>query len=444
MLIFMGIPVALFYRIAHRFEKEYAPVAATLPAELAAARKEGLPTIPEALRPDPPVSDAENAAPLYRSLNAIYKQRGKAEQDADGLFVSSVLKKTSRTEADRQAMRDFLNRHAEELKIAEQAGAKPRCDFAHDWNLGMETRFAEGPLLRDAARLLAVHALLCSDENQPVPALHDIALGAQIGRHAASDPTIIAALVGSAIEAIMHRQFVAILQRHGANPDILPAAKATLGAFSGRIDFRHAFAGELVLSLVTFEQIRRSPGFAAEMRRRGIRLPPPSNPQVKEQMTDAWKSRIIDYWRRVQSSLSASRGDLVSFESALQQIQSEEDTRRLAAGYEMNALLVSVFVKLPARGMQQAANGHLRSRLVALHEYHGEHRVFPLSLAALPPSADNQDPFTNQPLLYRRIGSGNGFILYSAGNNRKDDGGSTKITKVDDTNWPEDIAVSYP
>lgn len=60
----------------------------------------------------------------------------------------------------------------------------------------------------------------------------------------------------------------------------------------------------------------------------------------------------------------------------------------------------------------------------ALAEYRGEHGNCPASLASmsLPPGASTEDPFTGQPLRYRR--SGSHYLLYSLGPDGKDDDGT--------------------
>jgi hypothetical protein len=71
----------------------------------------------------------------------------------------------------------------------------------------------------------------------------------------------------------------------------------------------------------------------------------------------------------------------------------------------------------------QEALGQLAFSLAA---YRADHGTYPDSLGALVPKYARRvssDPFTEQPLRYRREGSG--FLLYSVGQNGVDDGGRT-------------------
>src|SRR5437588_1996068 len=82
-VIMAGLGVWTVHNFGVRLTK-YAPVARMLPAELAAAKREGLPLTPADLRPKPPVPDSQNAAPLYRRIDVALRSLPKAAQDADG------------------------------------------------------------------------------------------------------------------------------------------------------------------------------------------------------------------------------------------------------------------------------------------------------------------------------------------------------------------------
>ena len=425
------------YRVAHRFSKEYAPLAATLPAEIAGAKKEGLPTTIEDLRPKPPVSDADNAAQTYRKLIALYSRQSKKAADADKTFVTEHLKVKARTPQNDQEIRAYLKTYATELTLSERAAQKPQCDFARDWSKGFNVIFPELSVMRSGARLLMLRAAVESDENQPIPALHDVTLAAKVAQHSASDPTLIASLVKIAILAVANRRFVEILQRHGNDSAIFPAAQEAATALADPIDLRRVFGGEMVLGRATIQNITASdtadlPG--------GVRLP--ANVQVQQQMKAAWEARMIANWRTVQRQLRNSHGDLLASERALNATEAEEQAHRFEAGYELNAALNPVYGKAIAKVMQNQATANLRAEMLALLKYRQKWGNFPGALSELPDAAKQNDPFTNQPLGYKTTAMS--FVIYSVSNNRKDDGGSDKSVKLGDSNWPEDIVVAYP
>ncbi len=82
---------------------------------------------------------------------------------------------------------------------------------------------------------------------------------------------------------------------------------------------------------------------------------------------------------------------------------------------------------------------HLRQTLLDALEYKQNQGSFPASLNKLPGAPARNDPFTDEPLHYRK--TANGFVLYSVGEDREDNGGSEKMTE---DNWLEDLVVRYP
>ena len=92
--------------------------------------------------------------------------------------------------------------------------------------------------------------------------------------------------------------------------------------------------------------------------------------------------------------------------------------------------------------MEQVANSNLRQEMLSVLEFKQQTGKFPESLDDLPNSPAKADPFTNQPLKYKK--TDNGFLLYSVSNNRLDDGGSKANLPINGTDWPEDLVISYP
>jgi hypothetical protein len=93
-------------------------------------------------------------------------------------------------------------------------------------------------------------------------------------------------------------------------------------------------------------------------------------------------------------------------------------------GRLLSALLVrGLTFEAADQGETQEMVGRLAFSLAA---YRADHGTYPDSLGALVPryaSRVPSDPFTEQPLRYRREGSG--FLLYSVGHNGVDDGSRT-------------------
>jgi hypothetical protein len=108
-------------------------------------------------------------------------------------------------------------------------------------------------------------------------------------------------------------------------------------------------------------------------------------------------------------------------------------------GYVMVSQLMPVMGRAGAFRDESLSQIRLVQAALALKSYRHEHAAYPATLAALP-SEIRQDPFSGKDLVYRRTDSG--YLLYSIGQNLKDDGGkvpekSEDRTKSGDLVWGE-------
>jgi hypothetical protein len=436
-LIGIGVWVS-FGWLAHKALQmsQYAPVARTLPAEIAAARREGLPLEPNDLRPPSPVPDSQNAAPLYSRITNEFNALPKAQRDAEGETAIAILH-TTRTEADRAKARALLLRCAPQMRLAEQAALLPRCDFHRPYEQGPNMMIPEYATARQFARLFALRAILESDAGQPEAALRSIAIGARIGRHMSEDPILIALLVRIAIQAIMDRAFQVVVLKYQDRPDILRLAAQTNRAFDPPPDVRHAFRGEMVMCRVCVDMVRSTPSWISFLplsaRARA------QSRQVRRDMCDAWEARMLAYWRRVFAGLRAHPGDLIAQYRALKPLGDQEEANDGKPTYELSAILMPVFSRVVLKVAACEAKRRLRKTILALIAYRQKTGQFPASLTDLPAPLP-PDIFTSRPLFYRRTGQG--FILYSVGENFRDDGGKAKSEKKGE--GLPDIAIQYP
>jgi hypothetical protein len=88
-------------------QRELNEAARTLPRELAAARREGLPLTPADLRRSPPVPTAQNAAPLYREFVRRWGELATPDRDARDTSLGRVISGKA-GEADWRRARETL------------------------------------------------------------------------------------------------------------------------------------------------------------------------------------------------------------------------------------------------------------------------------------------------------------------------------------------------
>jgi len=175
----------------------YERAAASLPAELKAAKAEGLALTPEDLIQTPRVADERNAALLYQQINLA----NITSTDED---VLTAVRKPHPTPAQRKAASAVILKAAPALLLAEKAADLPGCDFHRSWALGPDLPLPEYGVLRKLARVLAAKAAIQADSGYPEEALRSIRIGACITYHLGDEPILIPLLVRIAIERLRY------------------------------------------------------------------------------------------------------------------------------------------------------------------------------------------------------------------------------------------------
>lgn len=437
----VGVGVWVF-RLAVGAMKDLASGARSLPHELAAARRDGVPLETSDLRPDPPLPASRNAAPYIKKLGEVYWSQTESENRRTGEIMDAMAS-ASRRDADRRAARDWLKQRSRIITLAEMAASKPDCDMAKAYEEGPYLKFPEFAGAREAARLLAIRATLESDEGRYREAFRDIALGARLGRHVGREPVLVAMLVRLAIENLMHRAFATILCDHADRADVIGMARATLPAFGNAPDIERAFGGEVVMGRVMVDMLRTGKDIKTVT---GTDAPEAASRALSSRGSarlfyGASEARIVNYWRHVYARLRQHPGDYVALGSALRDLDREmqEKARASAPSYILIAILAPTVTKVADRVAHNEAQRRMREGLVRIAEYRLRTGRFPQTLAEAGGSP-LKDPFTGKPLQYRRTPKG--FLLYSVGENCIDDGGNGR--RPPEGGSAPDIVIEYP
>lgn len=145
------------------------------------------------------------------------------------------------------------------------------------------------------------------------------------------------------------------------------------------------------------------------------------------------QERCFEEWAALPLNLSIARFD--PWVAQLQEIVRECPALRL--NYEVDLLPPG---ESRLHSGYRAASRAGFSTLLALHRFKADYNHWPASLGELVPgylSRLPEDPFSGEPLKYRRSPDGN-FVLYSVAENLQDDGGTPVGTKAAPN------AVEYP
>lgn len=395
--------------------------------ELAKARAAGIAVDASDLAKLTYVPDAQNAAPLYRKIFA--KTDGTTAIGKDLKAVTQGLGTHAKPE-DKEKAIEADTRLQPLFAEVRQAAALPGCDFGYDWSLGFKVLFPEFTKLKDLAKALCFDASQKSARGDWRGALDDIAAAQKLGRHAGACPTVVGMLVEIATEAIANRSLDGIIDENSKNVAFLQAAKQVHDGFGPLANYRRSLMGELVLGRISIGQIKSFGELTGSMDP-SDGTPPGQTPIDKavfgsQVARDAFEAKLVAAYRMLITSIPK---DPDRWEDAGK--ASKEFGRRVEADQSitnvLNRILFPVFSEATEAIGTTQAHRHLTDtalRLLINRSISGE---LPKYLPNYGPT--RIDPFTGHALKY--LPKGSGFLLYSVGKDRVDDGG---ITKADDPN----------
>jgi len=327
----VGFGVAFYLR-----GEPYRAAARALPAELAAAKAEHIPLTPADMERAAPVQDKDNAALLYAQL---YQPAGIGAAQKD---VALVIADRA-TAAQRRSASKQVAAEAAQFTIVEQAASLPHCDFHRKWAQGPDLTFPEHGPMRHMAQMLAVKATLECDDGDPEAALRTIGVCARMTRHLGEEPIMMAALVRIAIEAVISRAFVHVIDKYAGRDDILHLAASTDREFGDLPDIRFSLSGEPVLYRIAMASVAHVDlGAGTTIERFRTRV-------SREVLAQAYEQRAVAYWRRHYAVLRRTSVEpmatyiaMKAFADADSAVQSDRNGNPKPT-YEGNAVVMVVY-----------------------------------------------------------------------------------------------------
>ena len=421
-----------------------------LEAELARIKAAGEPlTLVEAA--PKPVPDDQNAAVLYNEVFRIdwerFQPQHKLEpaappeeprpeqapklvregfRDLPAEYLQAV-EAYCRGERDgvERTVREALSdpRVRERLAILREASRLPAAVFPVNWEAGAAALFPHLARYREATRWVTARMLVTAADGDVDGALEWCRVGLRMSEHAAAEPTLIAELVGIALQAITLRGAEQMLAQEAASVAAADRMSEYVGTIDMKESFLNAMRGERAFGRCVFEEAESMP--AAEFG--GLLGGAP----------DAWPLlylyagplgkpvRAFDeltYLKCWRVLLETSAVDYREAKSG--RLSDIDNAYGIPATAPVARMLVPVFARAGAK--RDAAIGRLDEfrTVLALKVYKQEHGAYPESLDELRRTLSwelPKDIFSGEAFRYQR--KGEGFMLYSFGRDLDDDGG---------------------
>jgi len=404
---------------------------------LAGLKEQGIPlTVGELI---PPCPEGENGATLWKAAEELYAFEGE-----DNKLITKVYQAFVRNEGispeEWSALGRLIEKNRRMLDLIPEVAAKPRFQYGDRELPSFERRMPFVIKVLRSARLLGFEAFMAAENGDVRGSLDSLRTGLRFAPKIAEESSLIAYLIALADVKLCLHFLNRSLSGRAAAEDLLLPLLDDLGERQierWKALLQNSMRGERVvfldIGLADARTWATSIGGKGLWERLGLWL---IRPLIKR---DVRRSLPIyaDLETMVALPYYQTRDLWKPHNDRLEGLPWYAVVSKLAIpGMDAACMKVATFDALA-----RATRAGLACRI-----HKGRTGQYPESLEALVPGLLDEvpiDPFTGKSFVYRR--DGEGFIVYSLGSNRKDDGGRStwEITQVvmekdDDWTWRED------
>jgi hypothetical protein len=428
MAVIVGVP-AVAYAVTlalslSRLRQAYATLA-----------KDGRPMNAADLIP-PEVPDEQNAAVLYEKAASLFKSQPTERKknqleylgDLSSRYVGDSIKPEDLPEF-RQLMGQEVVTSA--LAIAEQGTLHPACRLKRDYQ---SDPLSEMPIIgdmRNLVRILGARACLEAQANEPNKAWETVRTQLRLAKALRSDPSF----MGQLVHWQMTRSACSTIQRLC---EVVPptedqglAIAALLGSVDRTAALVHALDGERLLRGEWFFNLPE------DQLRQALRRDPLGNDSRLFVCVAAFRPRLVaDHATYLRTLHTCTQWVMRPYSpqdpDASRQIRDMASSRFLTRDLAAMVFLCKEFL------YRALADVSITRAGLGVLQYRRDHGTFPQTLEAVGLKG-LIDPYTEDPLNYRA--EGDGFIVYSVGEDLKDNGG---VPRQGDQKTDYDLVWRFP
>jgi hypothetical protein len=397
---------------------------AELNKALAELRSAGIPTDMEEMIP-PGVSGVDNAAVAYKSA---WKQLQESPSGLwDKVRALPDVPTGEWTPRVRAILGDYVEGNQAAVELTEKAARFEKCRFPLDYSLGINMELPHLPHIIALARLMYLHAVDCLTRGNFEGAVDACFTVRAIGRHCASDPTLISKAVDFACFAISSEGLELTLAYGHPSEDQLVRLLQRINDDPPDTDLTRAFGAESCLWRTTYRDLCAGratiPGESGGAKkapiwlRLGFRVAADRDLAVCVRVMKTYADLARQPYFEAKPLLDAKSPQLENLSSLAYPL----------AKVGLGHIMAPIYTEALADASNVKARHRLHKLVVALMIYEKRHARFPEGLDALSPDIIAKvpvDPFSGKPYVYRR--EGGGLVVYSLDRDMKDDGGASR------------------
>ena len=370
---------------------------------------------------------SENAADYYMTAFSHYVEwDSEAREGIPWVGRSQPPARTAPLAPEvRQKAEQFLADNAQTLSLLHKAVAVETCRYPVDF---ADEALEGTPWLktvRTSAFLLSLEMLVALDNDDPNQALSTVQAGLALAR-SMNTPLLIHHLVRLAVRAIAYRNIERIVNRIPLADDQLETLSNWVEQSSGDEGGRQAYIGERCFGLHAFQgsalQFANSMNSSSKITTLII---------VPRKILGFHDRDMLGYVNTMQDYIEAAalppREQLVRCEAIDQSINGP---RRLGL---LTQMLIPALGRINVLYVRSVAHRRVVLTALAVEQYRQAEGRRPQALSDLVPTyleTIPQDPFDGENMRYRLLDSG--YVVYSIGDDRSDDGGAEKDDKKRD------------
>ena len=393
---------------------------AELQAEVEAATKLGLPLTADDMRQLAHAEPAQNAARYYGVL-ARFEPSDPAMRN---LNLLAQNEKYGFTRSERALLRHELAAIKRELDTLVTASTFPRLDMKRMWEQVPLVPVSEPSRFRMVAKCFVLMANQSSLAARPLEALRDVEALFGLARQAAQEPCTDGIYGANSLYTSGFSAVENVCLKHPTNREVLSQALRIVEGM--RLpDVRPGLAGETFVGLNTIRLLAADPDAFGDRQELGS-LALLRYTSVRR----AFEAKLLKHQRQLYEDLPSDPEDYKSLTKALIEAEAREDSDEGLVSQAARILYPYATSLGDAMATLNARRSIAKVAIMLLQR----ERPFPKKLE-LP-----IDPFSEKPLRY--VSSGDGFLLYSLGRDRDDDGGMARYDAARLSG--EDLRWRYP
>ncbi len=395
-----------------------------LKEDIAALKARGAPVSVAGLA-GPKIPDSENGAVLYtKAFELVSTPQALKDQDVIEHFLTRSDREKDPSLWTKAAA--ILPRYDEVFRLVEEASSRPKCRFSVDWEKGLASFFPHHSKVRQLAQLACTQTLLDAKHGRMEDAVRSAELSFRISDALREEPT----------RDSYYTRASAVVQVAGCVADIIQSS--TLSESQSRRLFEYlksielgAWAASAIrtdapVGIRVFDQIYARQPIICDLRSGGGG--PSPSPAVMKMLVIVMRPMLYAderyYIKKIEEGTRYSR-------IPYREQRPRGLDKKLETDIPTYAFVTSMFTvgfsRTRLAGDRADASVAAVRTLLALAAYKDRFGSYPSSLADLETRLGwklPEDPFSGKPLVYRQ--KDKGFVLYSLGENLKDDGAKSR------------------